>query len=334
MTSPARIVITAGEPAGIGPDLCALIAQKEFNAEIIVIGDPGVIQARAEQRNIPLVINTFDPATREAHKSGSLKVLPLPVTNKVVCGQLDQANAQYVISTLDTACHGCMDGLFDAMVTTPLHKGIINDSGISFTGHTEYLAQFVSNASAEYHPVMMLVTSELRVALVTTHAQLSAIPSMITEELIIKVAEILDHDLRSRFKLKDPRIAVCGLNPHAGEGGHLGSEEIDTIIPALEKLTAQGIKVHGPLPADTAFTPHQLEQADVVLAMYHDQGLPVLKYQGFGDAVNITLGLPVIRTSVDHGTALDLAGSGEIDEGSLYAAIEMAIEMATEMAHG
>ncbi len=327
MTTPVRIVITSGEPAGIGPDLCAMIAQKEFDADIVAIGDPDVIQARADQRNLPLVIKTFDPASEEKYQIGSLKVLPLPVLNKVIPGELDQANAQYVISTLDTACYGCVNGLFDAMVTAPLHKGVINDSGLSFTGHTEYLAE----KSGGDHPVMMLATPTLRVALVTTHAPLSAIPGMITEDIIIQVTRILDHDLRTRFNLENPRIAVCGLNPHAGEGGHLGMEEVDTIIPALEKLVAEGVNVRGPLPADTAFTPHQLEQTDVVLAMYHDQGLPVLKHQGFGDAVNVTLGLPIIRTSVDHGTALDLAGSGDIDEGSLCAAIEMAIEMASEI---
>ncbi len=333
MTTPVRIAITAGEPAGIGPDLCALIAQRPFDADIVVIGDPDLIQERAQQRNLPLVIDTFDPAAREIHQPGHLNVLPLPVFEKVLCGQLDKSNAQYVISTLDTACHGCLNGLFDAMVTAPLHKGIINDAGLAFTGHTEYLAQYVDNQlEGHHHPVMMLATPQLRVALITTHAPLSAIPSMITEELIIKVTRILDHDLRSRFKLKNPRISVCGLNPHAGEGGHLGTEEIDTIIPALEKLSAEGINVRGPLPADTAFTPHQLDQADVVLAMYHDQGLPVLKHQGFGDAVNITLGLPIIRTSVDHGTALDLAGKGKIDEGSLCVAIDMAIDMASEKA--
>ncbi len=326
MTAPLRIAITSGEPAGIGPDLCAMIAQKEFNAEIVVIGDPDVIQERAEQRKLPLVIQAFNSESTETHQPGSLKVLPLPVFTKVICGQLDSSNAQYVLSLLDTACHGCMNGLFDAMVTAPLHKGVINDSGLSFTGHTEYLA----DESGGDHPVMMLATPHLRVALVTTHAPLSAIPAMITEDLIVEVTRIIDHDLRSRFKLKNPKIAVCGLNPHAGEGGHLGTEEIETIIPALEKLSARGIHVRGPLPADTAFTPHQLEQSDVVLAMYHDQGLPVLKHQGFGDAVNITLGLPIIRTSVDHGTALDLAGTGKIDDGSLQTAINLAIEMAHE----
>ncbi len=326
MSTPIRIVITSGEPAGIGPDLCALIAHKNFDADIVVIGDPEVIQSRAEQRNLALDILPFDPSSSATHQLGQLKVLPLPVSNKVIAGQLDQANAQYVISTLDTACRGCVNGLFDAMVTAPLHKGIINDAGQAFTGHTEYLAE----KSGGHHPIMMLATPQLRVALVTTHAPLSAIPAMITEELILKATRILDHDLRTRFKLDNPRIAVCGLNPHAGEGGHLGMEEIDTIIPALNKLKAEGINVRGPLPADTAFTPHQLEQADVVLSMYHDQGLPVLKHQGFGDAVNITLGLPIIRTSVDHGTALDLAGSGDIDEGSLCSAIEMAIEMAKQ----
>ena len=330
MTTSVRIAITSGEPAGIGPDLCAMVAQKDFDAELVVIGDPDLIQERADQRKLSLEIQPFNPASPEVHRPGTLKVLPLPVFTKVVCGQLDSSNAQYVISTLDSACQGCMGGLFDAMVTAPLHKGIINDSGISFTGHTEYLAQKVGNKSDGDHPVMMLATPQLRVALVTTHAPLSAIPAMITKELIIKVTQIIDHDLHTRFKLENPRISVCGLNPHAGEGGHLGTEEIDTIIPALEKLSSDGINVRGPLPADTAFTPYQLEQADVVLTMYHDQGLPVLKHQGFGDAVNITLGLPIIRTSVDHGTALDLAGTGKIDAGSLHAAIDLAIEMAHE----
>lgn len=326
MSTPVRIAITSGEPAGIGPDLCALIAQKNFDADIVVIGDPEVIQERARLRNLPLDILPFNPAASDTQQAGQLKILPLPVTNKVIAGQLDTANAQYVLSTLDTACYGCVNGLFDAMVTAPLHKGIINDNGLAFTGHTEYLAE----KSGGHHPIMMLATPQLRVALVTTHAPLSAIPAMITEELILKVTRILDKDLRERFKLDNPRIAVCGLNPHAGEGGHLGMEEIDTIIPALEKLKAEGINVRGPLPADTAFTPHQLEQADVVLSMYHDQGLPVLKHQGFGDAVNITLGLPIIRTSVDHGTALDLAGTGKIDESSLCTAIDMAIDMAKQ----
>lgn len=326
MSTPVRIAITSGEPAGIGPDLCALIAQKKFNADLVVIGDPAVIQDRAQQRQLPLEITTFDPRANSIHEKGQLKVLPLPVGNKVVAGKLDKANAQYVISTLDTACLGCMNGLFDAMVTAPLHKGIINDNGLAFTGHTEYLA----DKSGGHHPIMMLATPQLRVALVTTHAPLSAIPNMITEKLILDVTRILNKDLQDRFKLKKPRISVCGLNPHAGEGGHLGMEEIETIIPALDKLKAEGINVRGPLPADTAFTPHQLEQADVVLSMYHDQGLPVLKHQGFGDAVNITLGLPIIRTSVDHGTALDLAGNGNIDEGSLCTAIDMAIEMASK----
>jgi len=201
---------------------------------------------------------------------------------------------------------------------------VINDAGLPFTGHTEYLAK----KTGGYQPVMMLATPDLRVALMTTHAPLSAIPEMITEELILSVTRIIDQDLRHRFNIDTPRIAVCGLNPHAGEGGHLGLEEINTIIPALEKLASEGINVRGPLPADTAFTPYQLRQYDVVLAMYHDQGLPVLKHQGFGNAVNVTLGLPIIRTSVDHGTALDLAGTGNIDEGSLCAAINMAMELA------
>ncbi|MFK8067943.1 MAG: 4-hydroxythreonine-4-phosphate dehydrogenase PdxA [Gammaproteobacteria bacterium] len=324
-TNPVRIAITSGEPAGIGPDLCALIAQKSFDAELVVIGDPNVIKQRAAQIEQPINIDLLDPSESNTHQKGSLKVLPLPVFSPVVTGQLDKKNAKYVMSTLDSACHGCMNGLFDAMVTAPLHKGVINDSGLLFTGHTEYLAE----KSGGDHPVMMLATPKLRVALVTTHAPLSAIPGMINEQLILQVTRIIDHDLRSKFKLKNPQISVCGLNPHAGEGGHLGMEEIETIIPALKKLSSEGINIRGPLPADTAFTPQQLEQTDLVLAMYHDQGLPVLKHQGFGDAVNVTLGLPIIRTSVDHGTALDLAGTGNIDEGSLCAAIEMAIDMAS-----
>ena len=324
MTQPLRIAITSGEPAGIGPDLCALIAKQPFSAELVVIGDPELIRKRAAQREFPLSINLFDPDNVKMHRPGSLTVLPHSLARKVRAGQLDKNNSGYVIGMLDIACEGCMNGLFDAMVTAPLHKGVINDAGLPFTGHTEYLAK----KTGGYQPVMMLATPDLRVALMTTHAPLSAIPEMITEELILSVTRIIDQDLRHRFNIDTPRIAVCGLNPHAGEGGHLGLEEINTIIPALEKLASEGINVRGPLPADTAFTPYQLRQYDVVLAMYHDQGLPVLKHQGFGNAVNVTLGLPIIRTSVDHGTALDLAGTGNIDEGSLCAAINMAMELA------
>lgn len=319
-----RIAITSGEPAGIGPDLCVLIARKPFTAQLVFIGDPELFHQRAAIRELPLSIELFNPDSYTIHQPGKLQVLPVSLKKPVSSGQLDKDNASYVISMLDTACQGCQDGFFDAMVTAPLHKGIINEAGLAFTGHTEYLAE----KTGGLHPVMMLATPGLRVALVTTHAPLSAIPRLITQDRIIKVTRILNHDLRTRFQIDRPRIAVCGLNPHAGEGGHLGTEEIDTIIPALRHLASEGIDVRGPLPADTAFTPAQLHHCDVVLAMYHDQGLPVLKHQGFGDAVNITLGLPIIRTSVDHGTALDLAGTGKIDEGSLCVAIEMAIKMA------
>lgn len=325
MTSLKRIAITAGEPAGIGPDLCALIAQIDFPAHIVVLGDPDLIADRATQRGLNLTIHQFEPNLRTPHQAGSLCVLPIPVNTPVTAGELNVENAMHVIDMLNRASDGCQNGEFDAMVTAPLHKGVINDAGLSFTGHTEYLAE----RTGGQHPVMMLASTNLRVALVTTHAPLSAIPSMITQTLITTVTRILDHDLKQHFGLAAPRIAVCGLNPHAGEDGHLGMEEITTIIPALEKLKADGIQVRGPLPADTAFTPAQLAQTDAVLAMYHDQGLPVLKHQGFGDAVNITLGLPIIRTSVDHGTALDLAEHGKIDEGSLVTAIHMAIQMAS-----
>lgn len=322
--APTRIAITAGEPAGIGPDLCAYLSERAFDAELIIIGDADLIADRAAQRGISLSIRAYQPDQLQLHHAGELVVKHVPAASPVKPGTLDTANAEHVIQLLDVAIEGCQQGKFDAMVTAPLHKGIINDAGRHFTGHTEYLAE----ETGGHHPVMMLASTHLRVALVTTHAPLSAIPAMITRDLVKQVTRILDHDLKTRFGLAQPRIAVCGLNPHAGEGGHLGHEEIDTIIPALATLAEEGIQVRGPLPADTAFTPAQLAQADAVLAMYHDQGLPVLKHQGFGDAVNITLGLPIIRTSVDHGTALDLAGTGDIDPGSLMTAIETAIQMA------
>jgi 4-hydroxythreonine-4-phosphate dehydrogenase len=234
-------------------------------------------------------------------------------------------NAHYVLNTLQLAAKGCMRGEFDALVTGPLQKSVINDAGISFTGHTEYLAD-LSNCP---RVVMMLATDTLRVALATTHLPLRDVSTQITRELLTEVLQILQHDLQTKFNIAHPRIIVCGLNPHAGEGGHLGSEEIEIIEPALESLRDKGLNLIGPLPADTAFVPRNLEQADAVLAMYHDQGLPVLKHSGFGRAVNITLGLPFIRTSVDHGTALDLAGSGKIDTGSLQQALKMAISMAS-----
>lgn len=309
-----RILITSGEPAGIGPDLCIAIAQRaQFNAgacELSFAGDREMFAARAKQLGAD-----FDLT----------KVLHIPAAAPVTAGKLDARNAAAVLNMLDTAASGCLRGDYDAIVTAPVQKSVINDAGIPFTGHTEFFAEKTGAAL----PVMMLVSDTLRVALATTHLPLTKISQAITGELLEQVIVILDHDLRTRFAIAAPRILVCGLNPHAGEGGHLGREEIDTIAPALKTLRARGINLIGPAPADTAFTPHMLSQTDCVLAMYHDQGLPVIKYAGFGHAVNVTLGLPIIRTSVDHGTALELAGTGKADAGSLMAAVELAVAMTT-----
>ena len=316
-----RIVITSGEPAGIGPDLCAQIAAKPWVCELIVAADKNLLRERAAQLNLPLVLDDYVPSDRKQHQPGRLRVLHRAVADSVAPGSLNLANARYVLDLLDVAADGCLSGEFAAMVTAPVQKSIINDAGIPFSGHTEYLAERTHSSL----PVMMLVAKSLRVALATTHLPLAAVSAAITRELLTEVIRILDHDLRTRFRIDRPRILVCGLNPHAGESGHLGREEIEIIEPALESLRREGFTLIGPSPADTAFTPHQLERADAVLAMYHDQGLPVLKYAGFGDAVNVTLGLPIVRTSVDHGTALSLAGTGKADAGSLEAALELAI---------
>ena len=320
------LAVTCGEPAGIGPDLCIALAwQHHHDCELVVIADPDVLQQRARLLDIDLEIKAFDPldpATPD--EIGTLKVFPVRVKKPVNCGQLDKENSRYVLETIRLAAQGCMDGLFAAMVTAPVHKGIINDAGLAFSGHTEFIAEITTG-----YPVMMLATPGLRVALATTHLPLSEVPDAITEESLTAVIQMLDRDLRRRFSIRRPNILVCGLNPHAGENGHLGMEEIEVIIPVLDKLRAQGLHLQGPLPADTIFTPKYLEQADVVLAMYHDQGLPVLKNVGFGMAVNITLGLPIIRTSVDHGTALELAGTGMASGSSLDLAIKTALEMAS-----
>ncbi len=319
-----RIVFTTGEPAGIGPDLAILLAQRNStNAEIIAIADEALLSNRANQLGLPFKARLFKSEDYSPSTAGELRVLPVPLNSSCTAGVLDPANAGYVLKTLEIAVDGCLTGEFDAMVTGPLHKGVINDAGYKFTGHTEFLAKR-SNA----YPVMMLVTDALRVALATTHLPLSSVSSAITDSLLTSVIQVLHHDLRHVFSIKQPKILVCGLNPHAGENGHLGCEEIEIIQPCLESMRKQGIDVVGPLPADTLFTPHHLNSADAVLAMYHDQGLPVLKYAGFGEAVNITLGLPIIRTSVDHGTALDLAGTGNINDGSLNAALKLAIKLA------
>ncbi len=308
-TSP-KIAYTLGEPAGIGPELILQLAQHSALDDIIVIGDHRLLEMRANKLGLDFPKN--------------LPVLHTPIANTDCCGVADTANVSGVMSMLNRAIDGCMNGEFAAMVTGPLHKGVINDSGVAFSGHTEYLAERTGGAK----PVMLLATSCLRVALVTTHLPLKDVSTAITEELVIEICQIVDQDLKAKYGIKRPKLLVCGLNPHAGEGGHLGMEEIDVIIPALEQLRSQGIDVVGPLPADTLFTPKYLETADVAIAMYHDQGLPVLKSQGFGSAANITLGLPIIRTSVDHGTAFDLAGSGLADTGSLLTAIEVARDMA------
>ncbi len=312
-----RIAITAGEPAGIGPDLCAALKGRT-NAELVIIADPKVLQARATALGLTTEFQPFD-----ANTSAPISVLPLDTNAAVVAGELNSANSGYVLESISTAVSGCHDGLFDAMVTAPVHKGVINDAGIPFSGHTEYIAEQL-NAT----PLMVLAADSLRVALVTTHLPLKDVAAAITHEAIVDSLSILNNDLKSKYQIESPHILVCGLNPHAGESGHLGHEEIDTIIPAIEYAKTLGINATGPLPADTLFTPRHLQNADAVLAMYHDQGLPVLKYAGFGKAVNITFGLPIIRTSVDHGTALDLAGSGQAEDGSLHAAIDLSISLA------
>ncbi|MEX0965203.1 MAG: 4-hydroxythreonine-4-phosphate dehydrogenase PdxA [Pseudohongiellaceae bacterium] len=320
-----RIAITPGEPAGIGPDLCIELAQNPPSAvELVVVADPDLLRGRARLLGLPLTIRPFEAtATPLASQTAELTVLPVSLREDVTAGVLSKANADYVLETLRTAAQAVKEGDCDAMVTGPVHKGIINDAGFKFSGHTEYLAEFCQRDLT----VMMLATQGLRVALATTHLPLSAVPAAITRKLLREIITILDADLKSKFGIAAPEILVCGLNPHAGEGGHLGREEIDTIEPVLNEMRKQGINLIGPLPADTLFTPKYLASADAVLSMYHDQGLPVLKFKGFGAASNITLGLPIIRTSVDHGTALDLAGSGQAETGSLINAISTALEM-------
>jgi 4-hydroxythreonine-4-phosphate dehydrogenase len=315
------VALTAGEPAGIGPDLCALLAGEKFPGRLVIVGDSRVIAQRAHARGIP-----FDVAAYRGRDSApGISALDIPVRAPVTPGRLDRANAPHVLAILDRALDGCVAREFDAMVTAPVQKSILNDAGIPFTGHTEYLAGRTGTALV----VMLLVGGGLRVALATTHLALSEVPRAITRERIEAIVRILDHDMRTRFGIARPRILVAGLNPHAGEAGYLGREEIEVIAPAIEALVREGFAVTGPFPADTLFTPRVLESGDAVLAMFHDQGLPVLKHAAFGEAVNVTLGLPIIRTSVDHGTALDRAGAGEVDAGSLREAIALAFEMAS-----
>ena len=322
----SRIAVTPGEPAGIGPDLIIQLAQARQTTELVVVADPDLLEQRAKSLSLPLTIHEFNNPDETPDRSvqSCLTCLPVPLNKSATAGKLDPANAEYVLETLRQATDGCLSGQFDALVTGPVHKGIINEAGIPFTGHTEFLA---ARCGEDVHPVMMLATDELRVALVTTHLPLNKVSAAITPERLERVCRILHADLVERFHIKAPRILVCGLNPHAGEDGHLGMEEIEIISPVLEKLRDEGINLIGPLPADTLFTHRNLKHADAVLAMYHDQGLPVLKYSGFGQAVNITLGLPIIRTSVDHGTALELAATGKAETGSLESAIRTAMQM-------
>lgn len=301
------IAITAGEPAGIGPDLCVQLAQAPPTEKIALVASAELLAQRARALRLPWPVR-------------DIEIVNVPLAAPVTAGTLDRANARYVLETLELAADGCMSGRFAAMVTAPVHKGVINDAGVAFTGHTEFLAA----RTHAPHVVMMLVGGGLRVALATTHVAVKDIARELTPASLERTLRVLDHDLTTRFGFAPPRIAVAGLNPHAGESGHLGREEIDVIVPVIESLRREGLHLTGPLPADTVFNPERLAHFDCVLAMYHDQGLPVLKYASFGSGVNVTLGLPIVRTSVDHGTALDLAGTGRADAGSLRAALALA----------
>ena len=322
MAQTALLAVTAGEPAGIGPDLCLQLAQQE--QALVVLADKNMLQQRAALLGLNVQWHDYDPQHTSPLPSGHLRVLHVPVAQPVQVGQLNPANSPYVLNLLTRAMQGCQSGEFAGMVTLPVHKGVINDAGIPFTGHTEFLAEKLHAEQV----VMMLAGGGLRVALATTHLPLRQVADAITSALLEKVLNVIQRDLVRCFGIAKPRILVAGLNPHAGEGGYLGREEIDIMIPVLDRLRAQGMNISPPLPADTLFTPQRLAQCDCVLAMYHDQGLPVLKHASFGRGVNVTLGLPVIRTSVDHGTALDLAGSGRAEAGSMLEAIQMAADMA------
>ena len=315
------LAVTAGEPAGIGPDIVLSALGKALPADLLVVADCELMRQRALDLGLTIPLNNWLESGQVF--SDQLNIFPVQLAQPVVPGRLNTDNAPYVLATLEAAVSLCESGVCQGMVTGPINKAIINDAGIPFTGHTEWLADRLGVSRV----VMMLATTGLRVALATTHLPLRAVADAINSQDLARTLTILDAELRQRFHLPAPKILVCGLNPHAGEGGHLGTEEIDTIIPTIQALQRQGLNLTGPTPADTAFTPAMLSQFDAVLAMYHDQGLPVLKHKGFGDAVNITLGLPIIRTSVDHGTALELAGSGKADPASLYTAIRYAAEM-------
>jgi len=314
------IAITSGEPAGIGPDLCIQLAQKPGSYPFVVIGNIDLLHHRADQLNLDLKIHQYCEGQQPSNREGNLTVLDLPLPTPVETQQLNKKNSPYVIDSLSIAANGCLENKFSALVTGPVQKSVINDAGINFSGHTEFFADMCDISKV----VMMLATKKIKVALVTTHLPLNQVPAAITKNNIQKTLHIVNNSLKKQFGIQQPRIAICGLNPHAGENGHLGNEEIEIIIPLIKQLKKEGLCLIGPLPADTAFTPKYLDNSDVIVAMYHDQGLPVLKYQGFGSAANITLGLPFVRTSVDHGTALDLAGTGKANLGSMNTAIHYA----------
>lgn len=324
---PPVLAITSGEPAGVGPELCLRLVEREWPGRVVVLADEQLLADRLAALGSAARIRSYTPDGLPA--AGELEVLHTPVHAPVEAGRLDPGNARSVLAMLDRAIDGCQRGEFAGMVTAPVHKGVICDAGIPFSGHTEYLAE----ATAASRVVMMLVGAGLRVALVTTHLPLAEVPAAITSTALAETLAILDHDLKHRFGVAAPRILVAGLNPHAGEGGHMGREEIEVIEPVLARLRETGMDLIGPLPADTLFVPHTLKRGDAVLAMYHDQGLPVLKHASFGGGINVTLGLPIIRTSVDHGTALDLAGQGVADPGSLFAAVDLAFQMADATTH-
>jgi 4-hydroxythreonine-4-phosphate dehydrogenase len=325
LTSAApKLAVTAGEPAGIGPDLCLTLGTLALPCSLAVIGNLELLQERARQLRLDVELIPYARGAHEPQQPGRVAVIDIPLAAPCIAGKLDPANARHVLAMLDRAIDGCLQGEFGAMVTAPVQKSVINDGGVHFTGHTEYLAERTRTA----HPVMLLAADSLRVALATTHLPLRAVSDAITPALLDTTLRIVDTDVRRLWNISRPRIAVCGLNPHAGESGHLGTEDRDVILPAIERARAAGMLVDGPLPADTVFVPRYLSNYDVVLAMYHDQGLPVLKHAGFGHAINVTLGLPIARTSVDHGTALDLAGTGRADAGSLVAATRLATTFA------
>ncbi len=325
MSLDAPLALTPGEPSGIGPDIVIQMAQQGLDIPVVVVANAELLSQRASQLGLPLTLKRWQGEVFDASAASELWFLDVALPESVIAGQLNQGNAQYVLDCLDVAIEGASAGRFSGLVTGPVHKGVVNEAGITFSGHTEYLQE---KCGVE-RVVMMLASPAMRVALVTTHLPLKDVSAAISKDRLKQVLDILIKDLKQKFACPAPRILVAGLNPHAGEGGHMGREEIEVIEPVLEAYRQQGrVDLQGPLPADTLFTPKFLDEADAVLAMYHDQGLPVLKYQSFGEAVNITLGLPIVRTSVDHGTALDLAATGKADSGSLQCAVAMAAEMA------